>query len=206
MRPARVDAGPGCWCPARSLSGHQHADRGGAGHEVSPLAVNRALRLWRFDSAPHHHLAPVAQWTEQRPPKPMRAGSTHAGGTGATFGPDRAVVVNSADTSVFQTEAAGSMPADRSTRSTRGRWDCWLGRHPFKAEDRDRYPDRLRTKVHAPVAQVEQSATLRTSRSQVRVLVGVRAGGTTGRRHPAHVAQRQGHRIVGCPRVERGCS
>lgn len=39
-----------------------------------------------------------------------------------------AVVVNSADTSVFQTEAAGSMPADRSDGPRpgvrRGRCDC----------------------------------------------------------------------------------
>jgi hypothetical protein len=115
------------------------------------LAVNRVLRLWRFDSAPQHHLAPVAQWAERRPPQPMCAGSTPAGAPAPQLGADRAVVVNSADTSVFQTEAAGSMPASRST-SERGRWDCWLGHCPFKAGDRDRYPDRLRTN-DAHVAQ-----------------------------------------------------
>ncbi len=105
-----------------------------------------------------------------RCPTPTGAGSTPAGGTRPP--PDGAkgfaVVVNSADTSVFQTEEAGSMPADRSA-----------AHH------------------HAPVAQSEQSATLRTSRSQVRVLVGALAEvRQRPRLRDAHVAQRPGHRIV----------
>lgn len=61
-----------------------------------------------------------------------------------------AVVVNSADTSVFQTEAEGSMPSGRS-RSGALAPDAHLG------------------------SSVGQSAALRMRRPQVQVLAGVRA-------------------------------
>ena len=130
---------------------------GGDGAEEPQPAVNRTpLRGHRgFDSLLHHQLsAPVAQRTEQRLPKPRRAGSNPAGGSGAAgdrAGGACAVVVNSADTSVFQTEAEGSMPSDRSfglqrvglTEGRRVFTPDGTGSTPVRATTRQRRPGTL---------------------------------------------------------------
>jgi hypothetical protein len=152
--------------------------------------------------------APVAQRTEQRLSKPRRAGSNPAGGSGTTGHRGRGSWCGRGELGghVGLPNRSSGLDARRPLVWSAARWSNGRtpgfhpGRHGF--DSRTRYdaandawhPPGVRPR-HALVAQQEQSAPLRTARSRVRVLAGVRAGHRVGTH--AHVAPRSRCRVVG---------